>query len=36
VLVVVASLFAGGVVLMERMAAIDLPERFVPRRQVHP
>jgi Flp pilus assembly protein TadB len=35
VLVIVAGLFAGGVVLMERMAQIDLPERFVPRRQVH-
>jgi tight adherence protein B len=36
VLVVVAGLFAGGCGLLERMAAIDLPERFVPRRQVHP
>lgn len=35
VLVVVAGLFAGGCVLLERMAAIDLPERFVPRRTVH-
>ncbi len=35
VLVVVAGLFAGGCVLLERMAAIDLPERFVPRRRVH-
>jgi hypothetical protein len=33
---VVAGLFAGGCVLLERMAAIDLPERFVPRRTVHP
>lgn len=36
VLVVVAGLFAGGCVLLERMAAIDMPERFVPRRTVHP
>jgi Flp pilus assembly protein TadB len=36
VLVVVAGLFAGGCVLLERMAAIDLPERFVPRRTVRP
>jgi Flp pilus assembly protein TadB len=36
VLVVVAGLFAAGCVLLERMAAIDLPERFVPRRTAHP
>lgn len=32
VLVIVAGLFAVGCVLMERMAQIDLPERFTPRR----
>ena len=33
-LVVVAGLFAGGCLLMDRMSRIELPQRFAPRRKV--
>jgi hypothetical protein len=31
-LVVVAAMFTAGIVMLDRMSEIDMPERFTPRR----